>query len=100
MSNLVVVHIKKDPFDVRVDRVTKWGNPYRIGPDGTREDVVRNFYWWLFTSPEGDVIIRDIAQLRGLALGCWCAPKGGLPPALPPDAQCHAQILAWYANEE
>lgn len=100
MSNLLVVHIKKDPFDVRVDRGTMWGNPYKIGPHGMREEVLLRFYHDLFSTSWGTNLLDSVDGLHDKVLGCWCAPKGGLTPALPPDAQCHGQILAWYANKE
>lgn len=94
---LLVVHITKDPFDARVDRATKWGNPFKIGTRGTREEVLREFYHYLFFDPKGQELLGQVHQLHGYVLGCWCAPKGGLSPALPPHARCHAQILAWHA---
>jgi len=30
-----------------VSRPTKWGNPFRIGVDGTREECVRQFGEWI-----------------------------------------------------
>lgn len=96
-TSFLVVHINKDPYDVRVDRQTRWGNPFRIGPDGTRQDVVLRFYHDLFSTSWGGNLLDTLEELRGLVLGCWCAPKGGLPPAVPPEAQCHAQILAYHA---
>jgi hypothetical protein len=30
-----VVHLRRSPFDVQIDRATKWGNPFKVGRDGT-----------------------------------------------------------------
>ena len=43
MSGTDVVHCKKAPFDVYIGRPSKWGNPYSIGPDGTREEVIEKY---------------------------------------------------------
>ena len=40
MSEPAVVHRKREPFDVLIDRTTPWGNHFRIGRDGTRAEVI------------------------------------------------------------
>ena len=91
-----VVH-KREPHDVYVGRPTKWGNPFVIGKDGTREAVVKKYRQWLLgEGPDlpncvssGGWRIAEAArrELRGKVLGCWCAP---LP--------CHGDVLAEVAN--
>ncbi len=71
---------------VYVGRPSIWGNPYRIGPDGTREDVVRKYEVFLRTSP---VLLAQLRDVRGATLGCWCHP---LP--------CHAHVIAHLADLE
>lgn len=39
--NTEVVNIKFDEYDVLIQRGTIWGNPYRIGVDGTRNEVLK-----------------------------------------------------------
>lgn len=89
---------------VKVDRTTRWGNPWRVGDEGvpTAEDAVRRFRGAVigFTSngafcepcavPESYIgkIIRDAEQLRGKDLACWCRP----------GAPCHADVLLELAN--
>lgn len=74
-------HAKTAPADaVYVGRGSPWGNPFRIGVDGTRDQVVDKF--------EREVLPRlDLAPLRGKHLVCFCAPK-----------RCHADILLCAAN--
>ena len=38
-----VVHCKRARYDVYIGRPSKWGNPYVIGPDGTREQVIAKY---------------------------------------------------------
>lgn len=64
----------------RVDRKSPWGNPFVMGEDGTREQVIEayaNHYL-----PHKPSLLIRIESLAGKALGCWCAP----------DA-CHADVL-------
>jgi hypothetical protein len=36
-----------EEYDVRIDRWTKWGNPFRINVDGTREEVISAYEKWI-----------------------------------------------------
>lgn len=75
---------KNIPEDaVYVGRPTRWGNPFIIGRDGSREDVVRKYAESL--SPNDKLQIKQ--ELKGKDLVCWCAPK-----------PCHADILLEIAN--
>jgi hypothetical protein len=72
--------------DVYIGRGGPWGNPYRIGPDGTREEVIEKFREWISTQPQ---LLARIGELRGRTLGCFCAP-----------AACHGDVLAELADRE
>jgi hypothetical protein len=86
VANLVV-HLKRDPYDVRIDRQTIWGNPFAIGRDGTREQVIAKYREWIM---DDAVMLRAVREkLRGKVLGCWCAPKA-----------CHGDVLAEIANSQ
>jgi hypothetical protein len=80
-----VVHLKRSVFDVRIDRRSKWGNPFRIGHDGDRAEVIAKFEAYLATRPD---LIAALPELKGKRLGCWCAPR-----------PCHGDVLARLANE-
>ena len=83
---------KRDPLTPKdalyVGRPTKWGNPYVIGRDGTRAEVIAKYKDFLtdliYTS---DLFMADLHELRGRDLVCWCAPKA-----------CHADVLLELAN--
>jgi len=79
-----VVHCKKDQFDVYIGRPTKWGNPFVIGKDGTREDVIAKFEEYLLNNP---FLMKALPELKGKTLGCWCAPN-----------PCHGDVLLRLAN--
>lgn len=78
---------------VRVDRATKWGNPFRIGRHGTRAEVIERYRRELWQRIRaGEVDLDELAALDGRDLACWCAP---LP--------CHGEVLAraakWAADQ-
>jgi len=67
------------PYDVYIGRGSIWGNPYRIGSDGNRDDVIRKYREWILTQPD---LIARLDELDGLKLGCYCKPN-----------RCHGEIL-------
>ncbi len=77
--NLPVGHIY-------VGRPSPWGNPFEIGKDGTRTEVIELFKQRALQTPEFVAEVRS--KLRGQDLACWCAP-----------AACHADFLLELANE-
>ena len=87
-----VVHCQKAEYDVYIGRPTpennfektKWGNPFKIGRDGTREEVLQKYREWISNQPE---LLNDLHELRGKTLGCWCKPDN-----------CHGDTLASLAD--
>ncbi len=69
---------------VYIGRGSKWGNPFRIGRDGDRAEVIAEYALWL-TAQEH--LWRALDELRGRDLVCYCAP-----------AMCHGDILLALAN--
>lgn len=74
---------KTQPNAVYIGRPSKWGNPFVIGPDGSREDVIRKFEFYLLQSE----LFTQLSELAGKDLICWCAPEA-----------CHGDVLLKYAN--
>jgi len=81
----LVVHCKRSAYDVYIGRPGKWGNPFAIGRDGTREDVISKYREHVLTQPE---LMAALPELRGKTLGCWCAPHA-----------CHGDVLSELANK-
>jgi Domain of unknown function (DUF4326) len=87
-----VVHCEREPFDIYCGRgsrslglsASKWANPFRIGRDGTREQVIAKHKRWLPTQPQ---LLAALDELRGQTLGCHCAPRA-----------CHCDTLVELAN--
>ena len=97
------------PNTVKVDRTTKWGNPFPVVKNlppardfldeamriqcATAEEAVRKFRNLIEGAgvlPDNTTRIADAAkvELRGKNLACWCKP--GTP--------CHADVLLEIAN--
>lgn len=100
---------------IYVGRPTKWGNPFKLTPDGrimyksedrtlldpwvywsvsggyTIKDVVELYELWLTGKLHkmGLCMPPDPKELKGGNLSCWC----------PLDKPCHADILLKYANK-
>ena len=69
---------------VLIDRRTRWGNPFRIGRDGDREQVIARYREDLWRRIQaGEIRLEELAKLDGFWLACWCEP---LP--------CHGDVLA------
>ena len=57
---------------VLVDRRTRWGNPWRVGRDGTRTEVIARYradLWRRIRS--GEIALEELAALDGCWLACW-----------------------------
>jgi hypothetical protein len=78
-----VVHCKREAFDIYIGRPSKWGNPFSIGKDGDRREVLSKYTAWIVTQKH---LMESLHELRGQVLGCWCAPN-----------PCHGHILAHLA---
>ncbi len=78
---------------VLIDRRTRWGNRFRIGPDGDRDTVIalyRADLWHRIRT--GNLGLEELAELDGMWLACWCDP-----------VPCHGHVLAraarWAAEQ-
>ena len=89
----MVVHCKKEKYDIYIGRPSKWGNPfshlsgtlaqYKVS---SREEAVQKYEEWLLNQPE---LITSLPELKGKILGCWCHPKS-----------CHGDVLSRLANND
>ena len=86
MANPTVVHCKRAEYDVYIGRPSRWGNPFQIGRDGTRDEVIARYERWVLEQPE---LLAALGELEGKTLGCWCAPK-----------RCHGDVLALLAARQ
>ena len=70
---------------VLIDRRTKWGNPFRIGPGLSREQAIARYrvdLWRRIRS--GEIALEELADLASSWLACHCYPEN----------RCHGEVLA------
>lgn len=80
-------HIDSIPNNaVYIGRPSKWGNPFVIGVDGTRAEVVIKYEVRLMQTPK---LLADISELKGKSLVCFCSPQ-----------PCHGDVLFRLANQQ
>lgn len=90
MSTSRVVHCRRAEYDVYIGRpnaqfpYAKWGNPFVIGQDGNRQQVIAKYRSWIVTQPE---LMATLHELDGKTLGCYCAPEA-----------CHGDVLVELAE--
>lgn len=65
-------------------RQSKWANPFHIGRDGTRDQVIEQYRAWLLRQHD---LMAALPELRGKDLACWCVPE-----------RCHAEVLIELAT--
>lgn len=86
MAKVLNRHIHgKPPTAVYIGRGTKWGNPYVIGVDGTREEVIAKYEQYIRNKYE---LLADLGELDGKDLLCSCAPR-----------PCHGDVLIKLQKE-
>lgn len=74
-----VVHCKKESYDVYIGRPSKWENPFVIGKDGCRQEVIEKYKKWILFQKH---LLENLYELKNKVLGCWCSPN-----------PCHGDIL-------
>jgi hypothetical protein len=80
-----VVNKYKSKFTVYIGRGSKWGNPFVIGTDGTRGEVIQKYEDYIRNKPE---LLAQLPELEGEVLGCFCKP-----------AACHGDVLIKLLGE-
>jgi len=74
--------------DVRIDRTSIFGNPFKIGVDGDRKQVLQKYKDYFYRRLETDDKFRErVDDLKGKILGCWCFPD-----------LCHGMVIIEYLD--
>lgn len=78
-----VVNKYKEDFDIYIGRGSKWGNPFPISGENSREKVIDEYRFYLWSQiKSGEVTTDDLLSLNGKRLGCFCKPK-----------PCHGDVI-------
>jgi len=81
-----LVNIKhKNAYDVYIGRASIFGNPFLIGRDGTRKQVVEKYREYFYNKLKDPIFAGKVSLLKGKILGCFCAPLS-----------CHGDVIIEY----
>ncbi len=84
-----VVNWRDDKNSCYIGRGSIFGNPYIIGRDGTRDEVIERYKneWFPFLLKDKR-FVAELIKLKNKKLGCFCKPYN----------RCHGEIIADYLN--
>ena len=83
----LIAWAEKKGIAVRIDRGTRFGNPFVLGEDGDRDDVCEAYADYYLPHKKGILASIESGELEGKVLVCHCYPK-----------RCHGDCLAEAAN--
>ena len=64
-------------------RSSPFQNPFKIGKDGDRDEVIDKYRSYIIDNIEkNEILMKQLINMKGKRLGCWCYP----------DA-CHGDVL-------
>ncbi len=79
---MIVVHCKKETYDVYIGRPSIYGNPFSVKKHG-RQRCLELYREYAIDRMEKDKEFHDaVKALQGKVLGCWCSPEA-----------CHGDVL-------
>ena len=84
-----VVNIKRESCDVYIGRGSPFGNPYRIGKDGDRVQVLEKYHEYFYKRLTNAWFRDMILSLKDKKLGCYCKPL-----------LCHGDIIVEFLENE
>jgi hypothetical protein len=70
-------------YGIRIDRKTKWGNPYKMESEADRLKVIKKYTYYILESD----LLNSIHELEDKWLYCWCYPK-----------PCHGEVLKYLCE--
>ena len=75
-----VVNLRKEKHNIYIGRGSVFGNPFIIGKDETREEVINKFEQYARKNKAVMQFIKDLHP--DSILGCFCKPKA-----------CHGDVI-------
>jgi len=85
------INLQPNEVAIYIGRPSSLGNPFKIGKDGTREEVIAKYENYLYNciKDKNNSVYRKLKELKqlydagkDLVLVCWCWPK-----------RCHAEVI-------
>ena len=83
-----VVNINNSPHDIYCGRGSIFGNPFVLGRDGNRVEVIKKYKEWFYHTIKDPIFLKEVQKLKGKRLGCFCKP----------DKSCHCDVICEYLN--
>ncbi len=71
---------------IYIGRPSRFGNPFIIGKDGNRAEVLAKYENFIRNDKQ---LLEDIKVLKGKDLVCWCVPQ-----------RCHGDVIAQILLEQ
>ena len=92
--NTKVVNLRDEKYDVYIGRrrgeIGMFGNPFVIGRDGNREEVIAKYKEYFEEQVAKNGFFREkVEELRGKRLGCFCKPE-----------MCHGDVIVKWLEEQ
>ncbi len=59
-----------------IGRPSRWGNPFKLGRDGDRDEIMEKYAVWLEERMSDPAFRKELLKLaKAEALVCWCKPE-------------------------
>ena len=84
-----VVNIKKSTCEIYCGRGSPYGNPFKIGQDGDRKQVIEKYRKYFYSRLTDSTFRDKVLSLKGKILGCYCKPL-----------DCHCDVIIEYLEKE
>lgn len=88
-----VVNCKIDKYDFYCGRPSIYGNPFEIGRDGNRDEVISKYKSYFYKKIEDPFFNNQILKLKDKVISCWCKQPNK-------QVACHLDIIANYLDNE
>lgn len=88
LTQVINIHTQGGDY-IYIGRGSPFGNPFKIGEDGTREEVIEKYRHYFYDRLSWDSNFKEkVESLRGCVIGCFCKPQ-----------PCHGDIIKEYLDE-
>ncbi len=86
-KEMKVVNLRKEKYTHYIGRGSIFGNPFRIGKDGTREEVIESYEKWIYQYVNSGIQFVEVVDAihhlpEDAILGCFCKPQS-----------CHGDVI-------
>lgn len=84
-----IVNKYKSSYEVYIGRGSIWGNPFVIGKDGSREEVIEKYRAYFNNKISNDsLFFNETLNLKNKILGCFCKPLA-----------CHGDVIVEFLEK-